>query len=157
MEHQTIAEEALYCPSATWNQFLQNLPWNQDTKTDSAYKAFQEAIRRGISRSDVFFDVAEAIHRSYCAVNWGVLNWNWKLALQDSNQDPQSKIPAPTPKPPPPSSFQRSLPPVNGKGGADHHFQHNGTEPHNGTGYQNGHNGAKYPQRRGSSLVSYYE
>jgi hypothetical protein len=37
-------ENADYYPSATWNQFLHNLPWKQDTKIDSAYKAFKEAI-----------------------------------------------------------------------------------------------------------------
>jgi hypothetical protein len=155
---QTLANTD-WSPSETWNQFLHNLSWKQDTKINSAYKAFKEAIRRGISRSDVFFDVAETIDRASPAVNWGMLRWRWKQALQDSNRDRASRTPAPTLKtpPPPPSSFQRSLPLVNGKGDADHHFQHNGTEPHNGNGHHNGHIGAKYQQRRPASLVSYYE
>ncbi len=157
MKTQTIAEESLYCPSATWNEFLHNLAWKQDTCVDSASKAFQEAIRRGISRSDVFFDVAEAIHRSYCAVNWGVLRWRWKQALQDSNHGRQCTIPAVTLEAsPPPPSLQRSLLPAKVNGTADHPAQRNGTEPHNGNGHHNGQNGAKYPQRRGSSLISYY-
>jgi hypothetical protein len=153
---QTLANTDYY-PSGTWDEFRHNLPWRPDTYADSAYKAFKEAIRRGISRSDVFFDVAEAIHRSYCAYNWGVLNWNWKLALQDSHHDHQSKIPVPTPKPPPPPSFQRSMPTVDGKGVAAHQYRHNGTAPHNGNWHRSWNNGAKYQQRRPASLASYYE
>jgi hypothetical protein len=145
-----------YSPSATWNQFLQSLSWNQDTLTDSAYRAFKEAIRRDLPRSNVFCDVAEAIHRKYLVVKWGVLNWNWKLALQDSNPNNKAAPLSPTPKTPPPQSFHRSLPAVNGMALADHHSQHNGTEPHNGNGHHNGTNGAKCQQRRPASLASYY-
>ena len=114
-------ENTDWSPSETWKQFLLNLSWKHDSYINSAYQAFKEAIRRGFSRAEAFFDVAEAMHRSYCGVNWGVLNWNWKLALQDTNHDHPSKIPAATPKAPssPPSS-QRSLPPANGMGMADH-------------------------------------
>jgi hypothetical protein len=132
-----------YCPSATWHQFLRNLLWQQDTYADSAYEAFTEAIRRGISRAEAFFDVAEATHRSYCSVNWGVLNWRWKQAFQDANHDSRNTNPAPKLKAaPPPPSFQPSLSPANG----------------NGAPYLRGHyNGAKHHQRRPASLVSYYE
>jgi hypothetical protein len=146
-----------YYPSGTWNQFLHNLHWKQTSHIDSAYTAFKEAIRRGISRAEAFFDVAEAIHRSYCGVNWGLLNWNWKLALQHSNHARRSASPTPTPKaPPPPPSFQRSVPPGKGNGAADHQGQHNGIARHNGNGYHNVHNEPKVQQRRAASLISYY-
>jgi hypothetical protein len=143
-----------YSPSATWNEFLQNLLWQQDNYVDSAYRAFKEAIRRGISRSDVFFDVAEAIHRAYGSVNWGALRWRWKLALQESDHGSQSNIPAPTSKnPPTPPSYQRSLPAAKGSAAAEHHGQHNGTARHSDIGRRDG----KKPfQRGGSSLISYY-
>jgi hypothetical protein len=150
-------ENTDYVPSATWNQFLQNLSWQRDAHINSACQAFKEAIRRGLSRSDVFFDVAEAIHRSYCAVNWGVLNWKWKLALQDSDRDGGCLIQVPTLKPPPlQPTFQRSLPVAKGNGAPDHRGQRNGIPHPNANEHHNWHNGPKQRQRGGSSLVSYY-
>ena len=145
-----------YSPSATWNQFLQSISWNQDTLADSAYRAFKEAIRRDLPRSNVFCDVAEAIHRKYLVVKWGVLNWNWTLALQDSNPNIKAAPLGPTPKSPPPPSFHQSLPAANGKAVTAHQGGQNEITRRNGNGYHNGHNTGHHQQRRPASLVSYY-
>ena len=63
--------------SETWMQFLSRLSWGREAIVESTTDAFQEAIRRGISRSTAYFDVAEKIHRAYCPVNWGALNCKW--------------------------------------------------------------------------------
>ena len=159
-----------YVPSATWNQFLQNLSWQRDAHINSACQAFKEAIRRGLSRSDVFFDVAEAIHRSYCAVNWGVLNWQWKRASSGS-ADNHNALGARTRfVMRPPSEPMSEVESAQGRldnGNGDNHPRRNpvGADNRkggvrNGQHYAkrsiNGQDSPKQRQRGGSSLVSYY-
>lgn len=63
----------------SWHESLDGLRWERETQTKSISWAFEEALRRRISRSEAFSEVAERIYRSFIPVNWGLLNWQWKL------------------------------------------------------------------------------
>ena len=145
-------DNQLYSPSQTWNEYLHNLLWGPDTQTDSISQVFREAIRRGISKSDAFFDVAEQIHRSFCPVNWGVLHWRWKQILTEWNQAHSPIVPV---------SARKALQPLSSENSRnDKPFV---IQPkHAWNGQQNCKSqtrepSAQYPQRRAASLASYYE
>ncbi len=158
----------------TYHEFLNQIVWRQDTIVGNTRYAFTEAIRRGMPRTDAFFDVAEKIWRSYCHVNWGVLNWQWKEAVRNtkvpggdnSARGLAIQSPAPTPLRPL-SKGGRG----NGKfhtGNCDRHPNHTSIRTdsrdgaaarnghHHGNGYANSHNAGKHRQSGGASLISYY-
>jgi hypothetical protein len=68
-----------------WSGYVDNLSWIKSNHDYSIRRAFETALRLGISKSKAFFDVAEQIHRSFRPVNWGVLNYQWEEALADHN------------------------------------------------------------------------
>lgn len=151
---QMKIESMLYSPSQTWNEFLGSLAWRHGAHLVPITEAFREAVRRGISKSDAFCDVAERIHRSFCPVNWGVLNWQWKAIVAEGDQTRSANH-----RPGPARSLPRPLAPKN--------FQnHNApklpiNDPQNGyrnpTRYSCSQNGTRNVQRRAASLASYYE
>ena len=132
-----------YYPSLTWHQFLQTLNWQQEHHNENVNKAFTEAIRRDLSRSDVYFDVAEAIYRSYCNINWGLLNWTWKLALEKFRQEQQKPI-------------HPAQPPAKTQATVVIDDRIHGIQPHNGNGFHARSSCAGTQQRKAASLIGYY-
>jgi hypothetical protein len=118
--------------------------------------------------------VAERIWRSYCPVNWGVLNWQWKQASTNSHILVEDKNASGTANQ---SRLRPSFRPLSKVGSANGRANngncsrhpnpnHASTDNRNGAAVLNGqphtnanyksNNSAKQPQRGGSSLISYY-
>jgi hypothetical protein len=145
-------DNTLNSPSQPWDEYLRKQSWQQDAQPDSVREAFREAIRRGFSKAEAFCDVAETIHRSFIPVNWGLLNYKWKQVLSEPDETSGKVV----------ANLGRNGPgPFRPSNSCNHSTP---TTRPNGTwnGHQNGHrsysgaNSAKYKQRGGASLVSYY-
>lgn len=123
----------------TWHEYIQKLPWTKTTSIDSARKAFKMARQRGIPRPVAFYHVVERIYRSFCPVNWGALNWQWRLAHQDADEAVSGK---------PAAAIEL--------GGGSSRVANITPQPINGKARRHHHNTARTWQRRPSSLISYY-
>lgn len=145
-------DNTLNSPSQTWIEYLRNQSWQQDAQPDSVQEAFREAIRRGFSKAEAFCDVAEKIYRSFSPVNWGLLNYKWKQVYSEPDETSGRVVSGPGrngPRPFRPSNSCNQSTPVTHPNGTWNGHQ-------NSRRSYNGANTAKYQQRGGASLVSYY-
>jgi hypothetical protein len=135
-----------------WLNKIHRLPWSPTTQHESVYKAFLGAINQGVTRTIAFYEVAEKIHRSFCPVNWGILNNQWQLALRDSGNGNGESVPVPAPNPP-------SLPteaqfPVKIKFNNHNRGRYHNSRPNHN--HQPHRNSLRPKERGGASLASYY-
>jgi len=134
-----------------FNQILNTLRWDPGTLKESAGQAFKEALRISLPRPEAFCAIAEKIYRSYCPVNWGLLNWQWEQANNGSDGSVGHRVPVvPAPRTPPPRGrIAIGDPSPNG----DYPGAHANS---NGNRYHKKQNGRTQFSRRPASLVSYY-